>query len=87
MSSMTRCRGCFVFFDPGGDLDPVAFLFAMGTQGQAVGRSRGGVATKILALSDTFGNLVGFDLWPGQRHDTVGVATLITGLPEAITEP
>ena len=37
------------------------------------------MTTKILALSDTLGNLVGFELLPGQRHDTVGVAALIEG--------
>ena len=37
------------------------------------------MTTKILALSDTLGNLVGFELLPGQRHDTVGVAALIAG--------
>lgn len=37
------------------------------------------MTTKILTLSDTLGNLVGFELLPGQRHDTVGVAALIAG--------
>ena len=37
------------------------------------------MTTKILALSDTLGHLVGFELLPGQRHDTVGVAALIAG--------
>ena len=37
------------------------------------------MTTKILALSDTLGNLVGFELLPSQRHDTVGVAALIAG--------
>ena len=32
-----------------------------------------------MALSDTLGNLVTFELLPGQRHDTVGVAALIAG--------
>ncbi len=36
------------------------------------------MTTKILALSD-MGNLVGFELLPGQRHDRVGVARLIAG--------
>ena len=37
------------------------------------------MTTKILALSDTLAILVGFELLPGQRHDTVGVAALVAG--------
>src|SRR6266481_3597739 len=48
-----------------------------GTQSQAIGRSKGGMTTKILALTDALGNLVRFVLLPGQRYDTVGVAPLI----------
>lgn len=33
-----------------------------------------------MALVDALGNLVRFILLPGQRHDSVGVAPLITGL-------
>src|SRR5580704_10172910 len=51
-----------------------------GTQSQAIGRSKGGMTTKILALTDALGNLVRFDLLPGHRYDTVGVAPLIDGL-------
>jgi transposase len=35
------------------------------------------VTTKIVALTDALGNMVGFELLPGQRHDTIGVAPLI----------
>ena len=49
-----------------------------GTQSQAIGRSKGGLTTKILALTDTLGNL--FVLLPGHRFDTVGVAPLIDGI-------
>lgn len=35
------------------------------------------MTTKIVALSDSLGNLVRFVLLPGQRFDTVGVAPLI----------
>ena len=38
------------------------------------------MTTKILALTDALGNLVGFGLLPGQRFDTVGVAPLIGGV-------
>ena len=36
-----------------------------GTQSQAIGRSKGGMTTKILALTDALGNLVRFVLLPG----------------------
>src|SRR5690242_4478073 len=48
-----------------------------GTQNQAIGKSKGGWTTKILALTDALGNLVRFVLLPGHRFDTVGVAPLI----------
>ena len=51
-----------------------------GTKTQAIGRSRGGLTTKIVALVDALGNLVRFVLLPGQRHDSVGVAPLLTDL-------
>lgn len=48
-----------------------------GTKNQAIGKSKGGWTTKILALTDALGNLVRFVLLPGHRFDTVGVAPLI----------
>src|SRR3712207_3733623 len=51
-----------------------------GTRGQAIGRSRGVLNTKIVALADALGNLVRFVLLPGQRHDTIGVPPLIEGV-------
>ena len=51
-----------------------------GTRNQAIGRSRGGLTTKIVALVDALGNLVRFVLLPGQRHDSVGVPPLIEGV-------
>jgi transposase len=51
-----------------------------GTKSQAIGRSKGGLTTKILALTDALGNLVRFELLPGHRFDTVGVAPLIEDL-------
>ncbi|MBB4479435.1 transposase [Rhizobium etli] len=38
------------------------------------------MTTKILALTDAFGNLVRFILLPGHRFDTVGVPPLIDGV-------
>jgi transposase len=43
-----------------------------GAETNAIGRSRGGLTTKIVALVDALGNLVRFVLLPGQRHDSVG---------------
>ena len=51
-----------------------------GTRNQAIGRSRGGLTTKIVALVDALGNLTRFLLLPGQRHDSIGVAPLIEGI-------
>lgn len=51
-----------------------------GTQSQAIGRSKGGMTTKVLALTDALGNLVRFVLLPGHRFDTIGVPPLIDGL-------
>ena len=41
-----------------------------GTQRQSIGRSRGGLTTKIVALVDALGNLVRFLLLPGQSHQS-----------------
>jgi hypothetical protein len=38
------------------------------------------MTTKILALTDALGNLVRFQLLPGNRYDTIGVAPLIDGI-------
>jgi len=38
------------------------------------------LTTKILALTDALGNLVRFELLPGNRYDTVGVAPLMEGV-------
>ena len=35
------------------------------------------MTSKIVTLTDALGNPVGFELLPGQRHDTLGVAALI----------
>ena len=51
-----------------------------GTQNQAIGRSRGGLTTKIVALVDALGSVARFVLLPGHRHDSIGVEPLITGV-------
>src|SRR3954466_9830066 len=47
---------------------------------QAIGRSRRGLTTEIVALVEALGNLLRFVLLPGQRHDSVGVAPLLKHL-------
>ena len=51
-----------------------------GTQSQAIGKSKGGWTTKILALTDALGKLVRFERLPGNRYDTIGVEPLIDGI-------
>jgi hypothetical protein len=50
------------------------------TQNQAIGRSRGGLTTKIGALVDALGNLIAFVLVPGQRHDVNPVDKLMNAV-------
>ncbi len=46
---------------------------------QAIGRSRGGLSTKIHAITDALGNPTGFHLTPGQAHDQEGADALLPG--------
>ncbi|MEO1200624.1 MAG: IS5 family transposase [Pseudomonadota bacterium] len=55
-----------------------------GPQRQAAGASKGGWTTKILALTDALDNLVRFEVLPGHRYDTIGVALLIKGVEFAV---
>ncbi|MBO1351785.1 MAG: hypothetical protein EBE86_032440 [Hormoscilla sp. GUM202] len=43
---------------------------------QAIGRSKGGLSTKIHATGDALGNPTGFHLTPGQAHDLQGADVL-----------
>ena len=54
-----------------------------GADAQAIGRSRGGRTTKIHAVADRCGRLIGFDLTPGQRGDIRVAGTLLATLPKA----
>ncbi len=47
---------------------------------QGIGRSRGGLAGKIIAVTDALGYLVRFVILPGQKHDLVGMPRLMEGL-------
>jgi len=44
---------------------------------QAIGRSRGGLSTKIHTLADALGNPIGFHLTGGEAHDLVGADHLL----------
>jgi transposase len=44
---------------------------------QAIGRSRGGLSTKIHTLVDALGNPTGFHLTGGEVHDLVGADELL----------
>jgi transposase len=48
-----------------------------GTQNQAIGKSRGGLTTKIAVIVDALGNPIRFVLLPGQRHDITGFDALM----------
>ena len=47
---------------------------------QAIGRSRGGLSTKIDALVDALGNPLAFYLTGGQAHDLDGADVLLPGM-------
>jgi transposase len=51
-----------------------------GTHNQAIGKSCGGLTSKVVALADALGNLVRIGLLPGERHDSLGVEGLITDI-------
>jgi len=52
-----------------------------GTQNQAIGRSRGGLSSKIHIAVDALGNPLRFILTPGQWHDITQAEGLVEGLP------
>jgi transposase len=56
---------------------------AKGQAPQAIGRSRGGLSTKIHATVDALGNPTGVHLTPGQAHDLEGADALLPGTPGA----
>jgi transposase len=51
-----------------------------GAEDQALGRSRGGLSTKIHATVDALGNPTGFHLTGGQEHDLAGADALLPAL-------
>jgi transposase len=50
---------------------------------EALGRSRGGLGTKIVGVCDAAGRLLDFVLIPGQGHELAPSLTLLRRLPEA----
>lgn len=56
---------------------------AKGGGQQAIGRSRGGLSTKIHATADALGNPTGVHLTPGQAHDLEGADALLPGMQAA----
>ncbi|NLS43926.1 IS4/IS5 family transposase [BEV proteobacterium] len=48
---------------------------------QAIGRSRGGLSTKIHSTVDAMGSPTGFHLTPGQEHDLQGADVLLEDTP------
>jgi len=59
------------------------FTRNVATPGEALGRSRGGLGTKIVGVCDAAGRLVDFLLAPGQAHELAPSLTLLRRLPEA----
>jgi len=51
---------------------------------QAIGRSRGGLSTKIHALVDALGNPIRFVLTGGEAHDLAGADELLPGMQAGI---
>ncbi len=49
---------------------------------QAIGRSSGGLSTKIHATGDALGNPTGFHLTPGQAHDLQSADVLLAKIDE-----
>jgi transposase len=54
-----------------------------GEQKQALGRSRGGLSSKIVGVCDAAGRLVDFVLVPGQAHELAPSLLLLRRLPKA----
>ena len=54
-----------------------------GDDKQALGRSRGGLSSKIVGVCDAVGRLVDFVLVPGQAHELAASLQLLKRLPKA----
>jgi transposase len=59
------------------------FICSVTGAGEALGRSRGGLGTKIIGICDAAGRLLDFLLVPGQAHELAPSLTLLRRLPKA----
>lgn len=59
------------------------FIRSVANRGEALGRSRGGLGTKVVGVCDPAGRLVDFRLTPGQAHELAPSLTLMRRLPQA----
>lgn len=59
------------------------FIRGSAADAQALGRSRGGLGSKIVGACDAAGRLVDFVLVPGQAHELAPSLLLLKRLPEA----
>ena len=59
------------------------FICSVTGAGEALGRSRGGLGTKIIGICDAAGRLLDFLLVPGQAHELAPSLTLLRRLPRA----
>ena len=59
------------------------FIRRIASSAEALGRSRGGLGTKIVGICDAAGRLVDFLLTPGQAHELAPSLTLLRRLPKA----
>lgn len=55
-------------------------MWKRGNQDQALGRSRGGLSTKIHLVTDSTGKPIRFILTGGQAHDATQAIPLLTGI-------
>lgn len=53
------------------------FICSVASKGEALGRSRGGLGTKIVGVCDAAGRLIDFLLAPGQAHELAPSLTLL----------
>ena len=58
------------------------FIRNVADRAEALGRSRGGLGTKIVGVCDAAGRLVDFLLAPGQAHELAPSLTLLRRLPD-----
>lgn len=59
------------------------FIRSVATSVEALGRSRGGLGTKVVGVCDAAGRLLDFVLIPGHGHELAPSLTLLRRLPEA----